>query len=230
MTNDQLTPWRVLHTDLLLDCSPWFRVVADHLALPDGRRIENFYRIEALDFVMIFPLADDGRVLVLRGYKHGVGRVMFQLPAGYMDRANESPLACAKRELLEETGHAAKEWHALGRLSVDGNRGLGHAHMFLARGLEAVAAPDSGDLETLLIEWLFGPRLKMPGSIPLTTRERYVPAAFPSMEALLSIIRFCVTMLLDIWFRALVNSRRLTGSVRMRSIGSTLPLVMVKGA
>jgi ADP-ribose pyrophosphatase len=103
---------------------------------------------------MVFPVMDDGRVLTLRGYKHGAGRVMLQLPAGYMDRANESPLACAKRELLEETGYRAKEWHALGRLSVDGNRGLGHAHMFLARGLEAVAAPDSGDLETLIIEWL----------------------------------------------------------------------------
>ena len=71
-----------------------------------------------------------------------------------MDRANELPLDCARRELLEETGHVADEWRSLGRLSVDGNRGLGHAHMFLARGLQAVAPPDSGDLETLLVEWL----------------------------------------------------------------------------
>jgi ADP-ribose pyrophosphatase len=154
MTNEELTPWQVLRTSLLLDCSPWFRVLADELVLPDGRRIEKFYRIEAPDFVMIFPLADDGRVLVLRGYKHGVGRVMLQLPAGYMDRVNESSLACAQRELLEETGHVADEWCSLGSLSVDGNRGLGRAHMFLARGLHSVASPDSGDLETLVVEWL----------------------------------------------------------------------------
>lgn len=150
----ELTPWRVLDSRLLLDCSPWFRVVADDVLLPDGERVENYYRIEAPDFVMIFPLSDDGRVLALRGYKHGAGRVMCQLPAGYMDRANESPLACAQRELLEETGHAAHEWHSLGRLSVDGNRGLGHAHLFLARGLRAVTTPDSGDLETLVQQWL----------------------------------------------------------------------------
>lgn len=154
MTNDELTPWQVLRTQLLLDCSPWFRVVADDLLLPDGQRVENFYRIEAPDFVMIFALGDDGRVLALRGYKHGVGRVVFQLPAGYMDRANESPLACAQRELLEETGHVADEWRSLGSLSVDGNRGLGRAQLFLAQGLRAVAPPDSGDLETLVIEWL----------------------------------------------------------------------------
>jgi ADP-ribose pyrophosphatase len=154
VTNKELRPWQVLRTRPVLDCSPWFRVVADDILLPNGQRVENFFRIEAPDFVIIFPLATDGRVLALRGYKHGAGRVMFQLPAGYMDRANEMPLACAQRELLEETGYEADEWRSLGRLSVDGNRGLGHAHLFLARGLHAVAPPDSGDLETLAIEWL----------------------------------------------------------------------------
>jgi ADP-ribose pyrophosphatase len=154
MMSDELKPWQVLRTRLLLDCSPWFRVVADDLLLPDGRRIDDYYRIEALDFVMIFPLAGDGRVLVLRGYKHGPGRVMYQLPAGYMDHPGESPLACAQRELLEETGHTAQEWHALGSLSTSGNRGMGRAHVFLARGLDYVAPPDAGDLEELVVEWL----------------------------------------------------------------------------
>jgi len=153
--NPQLRPWQVLDTRLLLDCSPWFRVVADDVLLPDGRRIDGFHRIEALDFVIVFPVADDGRVLTLRGYKHGVGRVMYQLPAGYMDREGEPPLACAQRELLEETGHTAREWQALGSLSVDGNRGMGRAWLFLARGLHAAAArPESDDLETLVVEWL----------------------------------------------------------------------------
>jgi ADP-ribose pyrophosphatase len=152
--DDTLKPWQILRNRLVLDCSPWFRVVADDLLLPDGRQIENFYRIEAPDFVMVFPVADDDQVLVLRGYKHGAGHVMFQLPAGYMDRTNESPLECAQRELLEETGHEADAWRALGRLSVDGNRGMGYAHLFLARGLRSVTSPQSGDLETLTVEWL----------------------------------------------------------------------------
>jgi ADP-ribose pyrophosphatase len=150
----ELTPWEVLRTETVLDCSPWFRVLADDVRLPDGRLVQGFYRIESLEFVMIFALADDGRVLTLRGYKHGVGRVISQFPAGYMDQAHEPPLACARRELLEETGHTADEWRALGNLSVDGNRGMGRAHLFLARGLRAVAPPDSGDLETLVVEWL----------------------------------------------------------------------------
>ncbi len=152
--NAHLQPWKVLDTRLLLDCSPWFRVVADDLLLPDGRRITGFHRIESLDFVMIFPVTGEGRVLTLRGYKHGPGRVIQQLPAGYLDQEGEPPLACAQRELLEETGHAADEWQYLTNLSVDGNRGLGRAYLFLARGLHPVAQPHSGDLESLEVEWL----------------------------------------------------------------------------
>jgi len=150
-TPDKLTPWQVLRTRSVLDCAPWFHVVADDVRLPSGEIIEGFYRIETMDFVMIFPLGKDNQVLTLRGYKHGPGKIMSQLPAGYMDRENESPLACAQRELLEETGHVAEEWRALGSLSVSGNRGMGHAHFFLAQGLRAVAPPDSGDLETLVV-------------------------------------------------------------------------------
>lgn len=160
MADNRLTAWRVLDTRLMLDCSPWFRVVADDLLLPNGRKVEGYYRIEAMDFVMIFPLADEAHVLALRGYKHGPGRVIYQLPAGYLDRENESPLACAQRELLEETGHTAQEWRALGSLSNSGNRGMGRAHLFLARDLQATAQPDSGDLETLALEWLSLNRLR----------------------------------------------------------------------
>ena len=152
--SEELTRWQVLRTRSVLDCTPWFHVVADDVALPDGQIIEGFYRIETMDFTMMFPLRADGQVLTLRGYKHGPGKIMYQLPAGYMDRENESPLACAQRELLEETGHVAEEWRALGSLSMDGNRGMGRAHFFLAQDLQAIAAPDSGDLETLVVKWL----------------------------------------------------------------------------
>ncbi len=157
---DELKPWKVLRTRLLLDGSPWLRVMTDDLLLPDGRLVEGFYRIEAPDFVMIFPLTDDEHVLALRGYKHGPGRVIFQLPAGYMDQAGESPLDCARRELLEETGCVADGWHSLGSLSVNGNRGMGRAHLFLAQGVRAVAEPDSGDLEALAIRRLSLSRLR----------------------------------------------------------------------
>jgi ADP-ribose pyrophosphatase len=160
MTDTELVPWRVTNTRVLLDCSPWFRVLADDIVLPNGQRIRDYYRIESMDFVMIFPLANNGQILTLRGYKHGPGRIIYQLPAGYLDRANETPLVCAQRELLEETGHIAEHWRSLGNLSTSGNRGMGRAHLFLAQNLEAAAEPDSGDLETLELTWLSSDELR----------------------------------------------------------------------
>jgi len=64
----------------------------------------------------------------------------------------ESALATAKRELLEETGYKADDWKCLGAFSIDGNRGFGKAHIYLARDLHKVAEPDPDDLEDAQIQ------------------------------------------------------------------------------
>ena len=56
-------------------------------------------------------------------------------------------MTAARRELLEETGYEAEEWTSLGRYVVDGNRGAGVGHLYLARGARKVAEPDADDLE-----------------------------------------------------------------------------------
>jgi ADP-ribose pyrophosphatase len=65
---------------------------------------------------------------------------------GYIE-AGEDPLAAAQREMLEETGYAAATWQALGNYAVDGNRGAGMAHFFLATGAEWRQPIDADDLE-----------------------------------------------------------------------------------
>lgn len=143
--------WRVRRRQQVLNGDPWLRVWQEDLELPDGREVDRFFTIEMPDYVVIVATTTDGRILTLRGYKHGPRRVCTSLPAGFIE-AGEAPLDAARRELLEETGYEAERWETLGRFVNDGNRGGGSGHLFLARGATPVAEPNSGDLEGATVE------------------------------------------------------------------------------
>lgn len=154
---DDPRPWEVIARRELLDRRPWLRVWSEDVRLPGhppervGRVIEDFSTLEMPDYAVIVAMTEAGMVVAERNYKHGPRRAGLHLPAGYLE-PGEEPLAAAQRELLEETGYAADEWTPLGRFAVDGNRGGGWGHFFLARGARAVARPDAGDLEEIAIE------------------------------------------------------------------------------
>jgi ADP-ribose pyrophosphatase len=141
-----LRPWRVIEERGLLSCAPFIEVSAQTVELPDGRRIENFYQLVMPDYACVFPELDDGRILLLRCYRHGARRVCLNFPGGHLV-AGEDALAGAKRELLEETGYEAAEWRPLGSFVTNGNHRGQTAHFFRARQCRRVKEADSGDLE-----------------------------------------------------------------------------------
>ena len=149
--SDELEPWTVLGSRDLLDASPYLKVRAETVQLPDGRTVENFYQLDQPDFAMMYVEAEDGRVVMLRTYKHGARRVSLTFPAGAIE-PGEDPLTAAKRELLEETGYAADDWTALGGFVIGANSKGSTCHMFHAKGARKVAEPDNGDLEDMRIE------------------------------------------------------------------------------
>lgn len=63
--------------------------------------------------VGVIAMDDDERVLLLRQYRHPVGAYLFEPPAGLLDDPEESPLTAARRELVEEAGLVARQWHHL---------------------------------------------------------------------------------------------------------------------
>lgn len=147
----KLIPWKTLRTDILLDRSPWLRVMADAVELPDGAVIEGYLRLETQDVAMVVPIDESGDFVMIRSYKQGVGDIDLQPPAGLLE-PGEDPLEGAKRELREETGCEAAAWQAMGAYVMAGNQGAGRVHLFLATGCHQVAKPASGDLEEQQVE------------------------------------------------------------------------------
>ena len=140
------TLWQHISSRTLLDLSPWFSVVEDTLRLPGGRIVEDYYRIEAPDSVLIHAVLPNGKVLLERQYKQCLGRVILTSPAGAVDEG-EAPLEAARRELREETGYEADVWQSMGAFKIDGTRGVCTAHLFRAEGLRQVSAPQPSDME-----------------------------------------------------------------------------------
>ncbi len=96
----------------------FLRVRRDTVALPDGVHVTREYVVHP-GAVMIVPLLTDAqgklRVVLERQYRHPIGKVMLEFPAGKRD-GDEDLLLCAQRELREETGYRATEWAHAGTL------------------------------------------------------------------------------------------------------------------
>jgi len=92
----------------------FLHVCRDTVRLPDGEEATREYVIHPGAVMVIAELAD-GKLVLERQFRYPVQSVMIEFPAGKLD-AGEASLACARRELLEETGYTAKQWACAGVL------------------------------------------------------------------------------------------------------------------
>ncbi|WP_246616473.1 NUDIX hydrolase [Thaumasiovibrio subtropicus] len=91
-----------------------FELVEESLVFPDGKtRSQTTLRHPGA--VVIIALTEQGNVLLLKQFRAAFNDWILELPAGTVDE-NESFYQCAKRELPEETGYSAAQWHTLGSL------------------------------------------------------------------------------------------------------------------
>jgi ADP-ribose diphosphatase len=128
-------PYSVLGSRLVLE-NRFLRVREDRVR---GRDAEGLhYVVELPRAATIVPVLPDGRVLLIRQYRHSVGESVLELPGGRVE-PSEAPEAAARRELAEEAGFEADEWSALGTFMPAAGL-LDHVgHLFEARGLRPVA-------------------------------------------------------------------------------------------
>ena len=109
--------------------------------------------------VAVLALDDVQQVLLIRQYRHPVGRLLWEIPAGLRDVSGETPWATARRELLEEAGYRARDWRVLADYYTSPGFTTERLRVFLARDLEFVPeaerdfVPEAEEAQ-LLIAWL----------------------------------------------------------------------------
>ncbi len=133
MNDDALTETRLGSERIL--AGHFLQVQRDQVRLPDGHHASREYIVHP-GAAMVIAQLDDGRFVMERQYRYPVQQVMIEFPAGKLD-PGESCLACAQRELLEETGFTAIEWARAGVLHPVISYSTEFIDVWFARGLTA---------------------------------------------------------------------------------------------
>ena len=133
-------------------------VRSDQVRTPDNQLAERDVVLHP-GAVAALALDAEDRILMIRQYRHAVGRLLWEIPAGLRDVAGEDPWLTAQRELMEETGYRARDWRVLADYYSSPGFSTERLRIFLARGLEAVPAAERHfvprDEEAhLLLGWL----------------------------------------------------------------------------
>lgn len=134
--SDSVEHWQVRDTRQIAGS----RIVSlrqDDVVMPDGRTATRDVVVHP-GAVGVVCLDDEDRILLLRQYRHPVGRMLWEPPAGLLDEPGEDPRAAAARELVEEAGLAADTWHVLVDLFTSPGMTDEAVRLYLARGLSEV--------------------------------------------------------------------------------------------
>jgi 8-oxo-dGTP pyrophosphatase MutT (NUDIX family) len=144
---DDPAPWTLIERRYLFRKPPWLTLRQDHLRLPTGREIPEYWITEYPPWVNVVAVTTQDEIVLIRQYRPGLGAVHFEIPAGVVDGADADLEAAARRELAEETGYGGGRWSPLCTLSANPALQTNLTHAFLAEGVEPIGdgapAPDA---------------------------------------------------------------------------------------
>jgi len=148
-----IEPWALTSEETLAELGI-LQLRRDRARSPRTGAELDFYVLRTPDWVQVVPLADDGRLVLVRQYRHGSRAVGLEVPGGLLDADDASPAHGAARELAEETGYGGGELLALGACWPQPALLSNRVHFFLARGVRLRQAPslDHGeDMDVVLL-------------------------------------------------------------------------------
>ena len=150
--------WEAVETEHLVQ-DEWIDFRKVKYRFPDGTEFEPFYNYSRRDYVVILATDEEGKILCVRQYRHGIGEVTTEFVAGGLECMNqdlqapgnvyEDALEGAKRELLEETGYVSEEWEQLIKIPSNATIADNYAYIFLARNCKKVSGQNLDETEFL---------------------------------------------------------------------------------
>lgn len=155
----------------------------DQVETKNGETFEP-YVFEYGNWVNVIALTREKQVVLIEQYRHGVGEVMLELPAGMMDEEDAGPEAAARRELLEETGYTGARFIEVGRVYPNPATHTNMTFSFLALGVEKVAEQhleETEDIEVQLLPWEQFVSLVKAGGLP---QALHISALFFTLDYL----------------------------------------------
>jgi ADP-ribose pyrophosphatase len=139
---DDLQRWDVLESHMTVD-ERWCKIRRDKVRLPDGSVLDDYFLAIRPNIVVVLALSANLTIPLVRQYKHGVGQVTLELPAGTF--SDEAPDIAGKRELLEETGWGAECLICVGEFFDDASKNTNLVYSLV--GLNAQKQTDNRELD-----------------------------------------------------------------------------------
>lgn len=130
--------WKTLSSEYLFS-DEWFKVRKEVCETPGGKIVDPYYIYDFPTWVGAVPVTQDGKIIMVRQYRHALGETCIEIPGGCVDDTDKNFGDAALRELLEETGYAFSSIEYMGRISPNPSTNSNLLHMFLAKGGKKVA-------------------------------------------------------------------------------------------
>lgn len=121
---------------------------------PGGTIVDPYYVYEFPEWVTALPVTQEGKIIMVRQYRHALGETCIEIPGGCVDDTDKSFEDAIRRELLEETGYEFATIEYLGKTSANPSTNSNLMHMFLARGGKKIAEQKLDSNEEIEIELL----------------------------------------------------------------------------
>jgi ADP-ribose pyrophosphatase len=145
--------WKTLSSEYIFSAL-WFKVRKDICETPQGKIVDPYYVYEFPTWVTAVPVTEEGKIVMVRQYRHAIEEICMETPGGCVDDTDKSLEEAIARELLEETGYAFSSYEYLGKTSSNPSTNNNFMHMYLAKGGKRVSAQQLDHNEEIELEIL----------------------------------------------------------------------------